>query len=235
MKRRHPRLCSLIAALSLGVSAMLTGSGCSVSRVDPAPAERSGHVFFVRGLMDVFSLGLNDMADDLRAEGYQARTISGPRWPDLAGKIKKAQADGTLDGPLVIVGHSLGGDDAVRLARKLDTYGVPIDSLTIIDAPNPAEIPPNVARVVNIYKPHGVDFVPIFRGVPVEARDPTTEVINFNLKDADDPALKKMSINHFSIEADKDIRQFVVDDIRRVLTQGTRASRPPLASPQPGG
>jgi len=211
LRDRSAVLCAVLLTVVVGQV------GCqSVERVgddfESHPIE--GHVFLVRGLMDVFSLGLNEVSDDLVAKGYDAQVISGVTRGDLAKKIADAYDQGNLSTPIVVVGHSYGADDATRLTRKLNDRDVPVDKLILLDPTTPPTVPSNVAYCINIYRSSpATDWVPALRGIPVKADSESTTLINFDVNDAENPAYRKMSINHFSIEADDDIQALVINEV----------------------
>ena len=90
---------------------------------------------------------------------YPWPTKNGAR---LKGWIIQEQQKGVLDGePLVLVGHSWGADDQVRVAEMLGQNGIQVDLLVLIDPVTPPLVPPNVKRCYCIYKSHPVtDAVP---------------------------------------------------------------------------
>src|SRR5262249_9492760 len=62
-------------------------AGCGMDPLGSTPidsnsrARVSGRVYLLRGLMDVYSLGLNSLADELNEVGVNAVPTSGPLWP----------------------------------------------------------------------------------------------------------------------------------------------------------
>jgi len=55
--------------------------------------------------------------------------------------------------PITIIGHSLGGDAAVKFAERLDAAGIPVSLLVTYDPTHFADsLPPNVERYVNLYQ-----------------------------------------------------------------------------------
>lgn len=216
--RSHHSGTSRAWSVLLAVLLLWVAGGCqTVDRVAPsATASRDGQVFLVRGLFDVFSTGMNDLADELREEGVDAHTISGPQWPDLSRKIKDAQRDGRLQGPLVILGHSYGADDAVRLARSLEPAGIEVTMLGLIDATTPPTVPANVARCFNVFKSQpATDWIPALRGIAVDAASAETELVNYNIRDAEDWQ-RFSGVNHFNIEESVAVHELMIEEVLRV-------------------
>ncbi|MFW5682183.1 MAG: hypothetical protein ACOC1G_04175 [Phycisphaeraceae bacterium] len=194
-------------------------SGCRVTPSVAAEREVEGRVVLIRGLMDVFSLGMNELAGRLAEHGFEATAISGAVRAEAGRRLIESSQAGELPRPLVIAGHSYGGDSAVRLTRQLDRANVTVDKLILIDATTPPPVPGNVRKVFNIYRSSpGTDWVPALRGVPINERRresdlPETHVVNFDLRKADDPKLSSAGINHFTIDASRAVQDLVVEQV----------------------
>jgi len=201
---------------ALLIAVALIAPGCtSVSSIAvDEPQPREGNVILVRGLMDIFSLGLHDIESDLREQGVNAMVVSGPRWPDVSKTVKREYSEGRLNGqPLVIVGHSYGADDAVRLARSLDAEDIRIEVLALIDPTTPPKIPDNVVRCFNLYQSSpATDWIPVLRGVPVKAENGSTEVVNFDIRKHNEDGRFSWN-NHFNIEEDEDVHAVIVQEV----------------------
>lgn len=210
--------------LALFLAILTIGQGCtSVSNVAASePMPRDGNVILVRGLMDVFSLGLHDIEDGLIAEGVNAHVVSGPRWASVSEAIKLEHNAGKLEGPLVIVGHSYGADDAVRLARSLNEDEIEVTVLALIDPTTPPKIPANVVRCFNLYKSSpATDWLPLLRGIPVEAENGSTEVVNFDIRDHNEDGRFSWN-NHFNIEEDENVQQTILEEVLKACPPNNR-------------
>ncbi len=62
-----------------------------------APAET--RVYLLRGWFGVFSLGIDKMAEDLRAKGIRAEAIGHLEWKAAADKIASDRAAGAMRSP----------------------------------------------------------------------------------------------------------------------------------------
>ena len=118
---------------------------------------------------------------------------------------------------MVLVGHSLGGDDQIRVARLLGDAGITVDLMILIDANTPPSIPPNVKRCVNLYKSQPLrDALPVFRGVRVRATDPArTKVENVDLRTAD-LGFDTSHVDHFNITDVKAIQDRALSEIAKI-------------------
>ena len=121
------------------------------------PATASAEeVYFIRGFANVFSRGMDQMVSRLRARGVNARGLSNGQWRGVAADIIRRHRAGSTSLPIVIAGHSVGGQEAPRFADQLANAGVPVRLVIGVD-PGFAAPPPFTAgspRVVNFYIPN---------------------------------------------------------------------------------
>jgi hypothetical protein len=211
-------------ATGLSVAAIfLVAGGCTKSmtpgqlnRVQPVSTnQRAGNVYLLRGWIGIFSAGIDNLTRQINDSGVRANVYQDDQWAALAKKIKKEYRGRTNAEPLVLVGHSYGADDVVRIARELDSANIPVDLLVTLDPVTPPLVPGNVMRCVNIYQTHGVwDNLPVLRGVPV-AKDQyfSGELVNYNIR-GDRKDLLNADTDHFNIEKNEKIHQEI---IRQVL------------------
>jgi pimeloyl-ACP methyl ester carboxylesterase len=111
-------------------------------------AQPRAHVYLFRGLADVFSQGMDTLADELNKRGIYATSHSHTDWKSIADKAAIDYKDGK-EGPIVIVGHSLGADAALEMADYLGDKGVPVALVVPFDATQSFPVPANVARAIN--------------------------------------------------------------------------------------
>lgn len=218
---RINRICLFIILLLITLSAQ----GCFAT-IDKfaaeAPQSREGNVVLVRGLMDVFSLGLFDIEEELKVEGVNAKSVSGLRWPDVSRTIRAEYEQGAIEGPLVIVGHSYGADDAVRLARDLGRFDIPVEFLALIDPTTPPKIPTNVQQCFNLYKSSPVtDWVPFLRGVAVVGETDDVPITNYDINDHNEDG-RFGGNNHFDIEENPAVQQVIVQEVLRYCPPNDR-------------
>jgi hypothetical protein len=136
------KIAGLVLALSTAFGA--------VSLPTSANAEE---VYFIRGAFNVFSRGMDQMVAQLRARGVNARSYSNGQWAGLARDIVARNKQGKVSYPIIIAGHSVGGQEAPRFADALARAGVPVALVVGVD-PGFAPPPPFTAgspRVVNFW------------------------------------------------------------------------------------
>jgi hypothetical protein len=127
-------LLSLMAAVVLGQNRGMT--------------QPRAHVYLFRGLADVFSTGMDTLADELNRSGVYATSHSHTDWKSIADKAAADYKSGT-EGPIILVGHSLGADAVMEMADYLGDKGVPVALVVPFDGTQSFPAPGNVARVIN--------------------------------------------------------------------------------------
>lgn len=147
MYRNAILACAVAIAMSLG------GAGAAFSQAAPGtdaapkaaakPKAKSasastgekrvshGHVYLLRGLLNIFSLGMDDLAAKLQKRGVSAGVYEYGQWESLCNDAAARYRAG--GGPIVLVGHSLGADAVVDMANKLGQMGVPVALVVAFD------------------------------------------------------------------------------------------------------
>ena len=122
--------------------------------VQPADA---AEVYMIRGFLNVFSDGMNQMASRLRSSGIRAKAVSAESWEGLAEDIIRRARSKKVSYPIVLAGHSLGGVSAPKLANKLGAAGVPVALVIGLDPgfPEPPAFHKGAKQVLNYKLPGG--------------------------------------------------------------------------------
>lgn len=220
--RNTPQYITATAPIAL-IALMLLGAGChaiqpgNVQAVAPvSSAPRAGNAYLLRGFIGIFSTGIDNLGKEIKNSGVNAVVFQDDQWSSLAGTIRKKYSGAPNSEPLVLIGHSYGADDVVRIARELKRDNISVDLLVTLDPVTPPTIPSNVKRCINIYQSNGMwDTLPWLRGVPVESsKNAQTELANYNIR-VDRTDLLEPGVDHFNIEKKKKVHQEV---IKYVLT-----------------
>jgi pimeloyl-ACP methyl ester carboxylesterase len=157
-------------------------------------------VLLLRGWLSLFSAGLDRLADEFRARGIKAEVRRHLYWTTAVSDILRDRAAGNI-GPLILVGHSQGGNDAIEIARALQISHVPVDLVVTLAPYMPKPVPANVGRAINYYQAGGwgspLTPEPGFRG----------KLSNFDL--AGDP-----TIFHFNIDKSDRIHAEILREIQ---------------------
>ena len=138
---RNTRRVPLVGAFFI---LMMVGFGTS-----PTMAQSRAHVYLLRGLMNIFSLGMDSLAAEIQHHGIYATVHNYSEWQTLADHAAAAYHAGK-EGPIIIIGHSLGGDAVMEMAAYLGRKGVPVALAVPFDAKGSYATPGNVGRLLNL-------------------------------------------------------------------------------------
>jgi pimeloyl-ACP methyl ester carboxylesterase len=216
-----------IAAVAAG--AML-GSGLCVAQATNPPV-RHAHVYLLRGFLNVFSLGMDELAAKISQRGIIASVHNHTAWTMLASEAAANYRAGQ-EGPIIIIGHSLGADAAIQMAGELAQQRIPVKLLVTFDPVSNMTVEGDIARVVNLYISDGW-------GVPV-ARGPRFHgtLVNMDLRNRSD-------VGHIFIDKSAALHQRVLGYVMQAVTRnpepalgrapappaGARATAPAAGSP----
>jgi hypothetical protein len=114
-------------------------------------AQGPAQVYLLRGFLNIFSLGMDDIARKLQANGIPATVMNHADADFIASRILTAYNAGD-HGPIVLIGHSLGADAIVEVAGALARYNIPVALLVLFDGTEAHQIPGNVASAINYTK-----------------------------------------------------------------------------------
>ncbi len=114
---------------------------------------RAEEVYLIRGAFNVFSAGVNQMTKRLKSRGVNARALSNGQWSGIARDIINRNKTGRVSFPIIVAGHSVGGQEAPQFSDMLAKAGIPVALVIGID-PGWSAPPPFTAgspRVVNFW------------------------------------------------------------------------------------
>lgn len=173
--------------------------GCSSTRAATATAPPPiSNVVVVHSSAGYWP-GCKDFAANLAVRGAPATIIHGWEVNRTADRIAAARQSGTQTGPLVLIGYSRGGNDAVRLSRRLQEYDIKVSKLVLMETAVQESIPANVESCLNIYQTSDVtDALSAFRGLPVTVESHETQLTNYNLRFHDE-GIARADLNHFTV------------------------------------
>jgi len=141
----------VLAAPSLAQTTASTERSGTTSRPSPkrVTSQANGHVYLLRGLLNIFSLGMDDLAAKIRAQGISASVHNHSEWQGLADEIA-AKYKARAHGPVVLVGHSLGADAVMFMSEYLGKKGVPVALVVPFDGTGSFAASSNVSQVYNL-------------------------------------------------------------------------------------
>jgi hypothetical protein len=130
----------------------------AVKPVDPSPRadalmnQPRGRAYLFRGVAGlIYSTGMDRLADRINHAGLPASVDTYLVWRGVAAEAIREYRRNPF--PIILIGHSMGGDAAVAFAETLHNADIPVSLLVTYDPSRIADaVPPNVDRYINIYQ-----------------------------------------------------------------------------------
>lgn len=198
-----------LTAIGIIVVAMMLALG-----TNPSAAQSRAHVYLLRGLMNIFSLGMDTLAEQLNRHGVYATVHGYGEWQSLADRAAVDFKAGK-EGPIILIGHSLGADAVMQMAAYLGRKGIPVALVVPFDGTQSFAASDNVARVLNLTQ----------RDYAYMRRGPGFHGTLANIDVSSDP-----SIDHINIDKSPRLHARVVSEVLAVVG-GHRAAMPGAAKP----
>jgi len=181
---------------------------------NPGAAESRAHVYLLRGLMNIFSLGMDTLSEQLNRRGVYATVHGYGEWQSLADRAAVDFKAGK-EGPIILIGHSLGADAVMEMAAYLGRKGIPVALVVPFDGTQSFAASDNVARVLNLTQ----------RDYAYMRKGPGFHGTLANVDVSSDP-----SIDHINIDKSPRLHARVVSEVLAVVG-GHRAATPGTAKP----
>ncbi len=177
------------------------------------------YVYLLRGLLNVFSLGMDDLAAKLQRRGIVAGVYEYGQWESLCQDAAARWHSSRTQ--IIIVGHSLGADTVIYMANRLGQMGIPVALVVAFDPVHPVPLTGGTtARFVNLYQSNNGWGAAVPRGAGFHG-----ELSNVDLRSRSD-------ISHTSIDKSARLHEIVIG---RILGIGRPAApKPAVAAPRPG-
>lgn len=175
-----------------------------------------GEIYTMRGGLGVFSTGMNQLrVASHQRFGVPASSIMWYHAGQVAKDVIAREQTRQKHEPVILIGHSLGANEQIKVARRLERKGVSVDLLVTVDAVSQSVVPANVKHVLNVYKP---GYVPMFSGLKVKAVNPASTIVeNVNVND-----LPGVEVNHFTLDKHQVVQERILAAIEKVLIDAKR-------------
>jgi hypothetical protein len=211
-----------LSAAALGLLLLLP-LGAGQARAAPtAPAVSAAsttHVYLLRGVLNIFSLGLDDIAAKLQAQGIPVTVSNFVSWSSLADEAAAAYKAGRLK-TVILVGHSSGATALPDMIAKLGQLGVPVKLAIGLDSVFKTKlVGGNAERYINFYVASGA-------GEPVRRDDG----FRGKLENVDVETVP--GVGHLTIEKNLIMQQKVIGAIDSVVFAKGRPAGPAAVAPQ---
>ncbi len=200
---------SVIGILTAGLMLALGSS--------PSMAAPRAHVYLLRGLLNIFSLGMDTLSEELNRRGVYATVDNHADWQGLADSAAANYKAGK-EGPIILIGHSLGADAVMEMAAYLGRRGVPVALVVPFDGTASFAASSNVARVLNLSQHYWMSRGPGFHG----------SLINVDLRG--DP-----NIDHLNIDKSPRLHARVIAEVLGIVGSHRMEEPTVAAKPVPAG
>lgn len=204
---------SLRFAVALFAALFLTATG------RPAAAQGTPHVYLMRGLANVFSLGMDDLAAKLNARGIPAAVYEYGQWEQVAAQAS-ALSKSERGSPIIIIGHSLGADAAIEAGERLTALGTPAKLVITFDPVGVSTVGKASGRFVNYYQSNNGYGKRLAAGAGFRGT-----LVNRNLDSAGD-------LDHFNIEKSPKLHAEVMSSVLALKARPKPRPKPAPAAPE---
>lgn len=200
------RAATLALLLSISPIAVVPGNAAT-------PASET-HVYLLRGVLNIFSLGLDEIAAKLQQQGFKVTVANYLSWMSLADEAAAEYRAGRTK-TIVLVGHSSGATALPDMVARLDSLGAPVKLAIGLDSVFRTSLSGRVGRYINFYVANG-------NGEPV-AR---TRQLRGELENVD---VGKLGMAHLTIDKNEIMHRKVIGAINAAAVS---RPKPPPASQQ---
>ena len=109
-------------------------------------------MYLLRGLLNIFSLGLDEIAAKLQQQGINVTVANYLTWASLADEAAAEYKSGRTK-TIILVGHSAGATALPDMVARLDQLGAPVKLAIGLDSVFRTSLSGRVGRYVNFYVP----------------------------------------------------------------------------------
>jgi hypothetical protein len=181
----------------------------------PVSGTSGAHVYLLRGVLNIFSLGLDEIAAKLQQQGIPVTVANFVFWSSLADEAAAEYRSGRVR-TIILVGHSSGATALPDMVARLDQLGAPVKLAIGLDSVFRTRLGGHVGRYVNFYVANGA-------GTPVGK----TEQFHGALENVD---VGRTGVGHLTIDKNEVMQQKVISAIDAVVfsrPKGTPVSQKP--------
>jgi hypothetical protein len=183
------------------VPLMLAFMAVPAAAVSQNPAGTT-HVYLLRGVLNIFSLGLDDIAARLQAQGIPVTIANFVSWSSLADDAAVGYKSGQLK-TIILVGHSSGATALPDMVARLSQQGVPVKLVIGLDSVFRTRLAGSAEHYINFYVASG-------------AGEPVTRTADFRGK-LDNVDVGGTGVGHLTIDKNMMMQQKVIGAIDAVV------------------
>jgi hypothetical protein len=201
------------------------GNGGGTAAASGNNAKLPGHVYLMWGLAgEIFSRGLDGLAAKIEKAGVAASVHSMVEYGAITDTIIRNYKRDPSSAPVMLLGHSSGGDAVIAIAERLKAANVPVGLIFGFDpTPIAGRIPSNVEMFINLYQATNI----IGGGSALPAADFRGRIINVDLRE-------HREIVHITLDKSDVIHAVVIDKVVGVASAAAQkqAALAMVAAPQ---
>jgi hypothetical protein len=177
------------------------------------------HVYLLRGVLNIFSLGLDGIGARLEQQGINATVANYLSWESLADEAAAEYRSGRIK-TVVLVGHSSGATVLPDMVARLNRLGVPVALAIGLDSVFQTSLSGRVGRYLNFYVANG-------SGTQVEK----TRQFQGALENVD---VGGIGVGHLSIDKSEVMQRKVIAAIDSVVFSRARGTSTTQKRSEPG-
>lgn len=203
----NTRILTAVALLTGTLWLTPAAANAACARITPT---QPGEVYLMRGLANIFSLGLDEYGKELTKRGIENCVFNHSTWRSLVNDIVERSYEGRVSEPIMIVGHSLGANIAPQMATALARHNIQVAYVAMLDPVEPTRVGGEVQEIINYYLPKRNKDNKLYPGQGFSG-----ELENIN-------AQRFGGIDHFNIDEKPNLKGVI---LTRVIEKSDEASQ----------
>jgi hypothetical protein len=190
-------LCPLTA---FAVIALLLTVPGSARAQGPSTVRPTAHVYLLRGVLNVFSMGMDQIAYKLEQRGIATTVTNYLLWSSVADEAAAAYKSGKVR-TIILVGHSSGATVLPDMVERLTRLGAPVKLAIGLDSVFQTTLSGKLGRYINFYIGNGAG-TRVARGKNLQGELPNVDAAN-----------TPGGVGHITIDKNEIIQQKVISAI----------------------
>ena len=178
--------------------ALPAGANAACAKITPT---QPGEVYLMRGLANIFSLGLDQYGKELSGRGIENCVFNHSHWQSIVNDIVERSYRNAVSEPIMIVGHSLGAGVAPKMATSLARHNIAVAYVAMLDPVEPTQVGGEVEEIINYYLPKKKKDNKLYA-----SSDFSGELDNVNPRKFGD-------IDHFNIDENRNLKGVILTKI----------------------
>jgi hypothetical protein len=166
----------------------------------PSTSRSTAHVYLLRGVLNVFSMGMDQIAYKLEQRGIATTVTNYLLWSSVADDAAAAYKSGKVR-TIILVGHSSGATVLPDMVEHLTRRGVPVKLAIGLDSVFQTTLSGKVGRYINFYIGNGAG-TRVARGRNLQGQLSNVDVEN-----------TPGGVGHITIDKNEIIQQKVISAI----------------------